>query len=140
VGTVDVITLTLSNGTATPITITDSGASGYVLVSVSPGGAVRDNTYATSRWLDGAALTSTRDEMTSVDAVIQTWGTSLADSITKVATLGSALGQYTYTVTAAYAGGSAVYTACPASYSVTYDPNYMRNFLTVVTASIPRQP
>ena len=134
------ISLTLSNGTATPITITDSGASGYVLVSMSPGQTIRDNTYAASRWLSGAALTSTRDEMTALDAVVQCWGTSIADSFTKVATLGSALGQYAYTVTAAYTGGSAVYTACPASYSVSYDPNYLRNFLSVVTTSIPRQP
>jgi hypothetical protein len=100
----------------------------------------RDNTYAESRWLDGAALVSTRDALGSLDAVIQVWGTALSDVMTKVTTLGSALGQYTYTVTAVYAGGSAVYTACPASYSVSYDPNYFRNFLTVVTASIPRQP
>lgn len=134
------ISLTLSNGTATPITVTDQGKTGYVLVALNPGQTIRDNTYATSRWLDGAALTSTRDEMAALDAVIQCWGTSLADSLTKADTLGSALGQYTYTVTAAYTGGSAVYTACPASYSVSYDPNYLRNFLTVVTASIPRQP
>lgn len=134
------ISLTLSNGTATPITITDSGATGYVLVSMNPGQTIRDNTYATSRWVDGAALTSTRDEMTALDVVVQVWGSSLADSITKTDTLGSALGQYDYTVTAAYSGGSAVYTAVPASYSVSYDPNYLRNFLTVVTASIPRQP
>ena len=134
------ISLTLSNGTATPITITDSGSSGYVLVSLDPGQTIRDNTYAESRWLSGAALTSTREDMTALSAVIQTWGTSLADTLTKVDTLGSALGQYAYTVTATYTGGSAVYTACPASYSVSYDPNYLRNFLTVVTTSIPRQP
>jgi hypothetical protein len=134
------ISLTLSNGTATPITITDTGQSGYVLVALNPGQTIRDNTYATSRWVDGGALVSTRDEMTTLDAVIQTWGTSISDVMTKVTTLGSALGQYTYTVTAAYTGGSAVYTACPASYSISYDPNYLRNFLTVVTTSIPRQP
>ena len=131
-----VITITI----ATAITIDPQGKSGYVLVSMNPVQTNRDNTYATSRWMDGAALTSTRDEMTMLDAVIQTWGTSLADVMTKVDTLGSALGQYAYTVTAAWSGGSAVYTAMPASYSVSYDPNYLRNFLTVVTASIPRQP
>ena len=134
------ISLTLSNGTATPITINDQGKTGYVLVSLDPGQTIRDNTYAESRWLSGGALTSTREDMTALSAVIQTWGTSLADTLTKVDTLGSALGQYSYTVTATYTGGSAVYTACPASYSVSYDPNYLRNFLTVVTTSIPRQP
>ena len=134
------ISLTLSNGTATAITIDPQGKSGYVLASMNPGQTIRDNTYATSRWVDGAALTSTREDVTALDVVVQAWGTSLADMMTKVDTLGSALGQYAYTVTAAWSGGSAVYTAMPASYSVSYDPNYLRNFLTVVTASIPRQP
>ena len=134
------IALTLSNGTATPITISSQGKTGYVLVAMSPGQTIRDNTFAESRWLDGGALVSTRDDMTSIDAVVQVWGTTLADSMTKTDTLGSALGQWSYTVTAAYTGGSAVYTASPASYSVSYDPDYLRNYLTVVTASIPRQP
>ena len=134
------ISLTVTTGTASTLSITDSGQSGYVLAAMNPGQTIRDNTYATSRWVDGAALTSTRDEMTALDVVVQTWGTSLADVMSKVTTLGSALGQYAYTVTAAWSGGSAVYTAMPASYSVSYDPNYLRNYLTVVTASIPRQP
>ena len=134
------ISLSLSNGTATAISITDQGSSGYVLVAMNPGQVSRDNTYAESRWLDGGALVSTRDGLGSLDVVVQVWGTSLADTLTKVATLGSALGQYTYTVTASYSGGSAVYTAMPASYSVSYDPNYLRNHMPVLTASIPRQP
>lgn len=133
------ISLTLSIGTAT-MTIDDNGRSSYVLVSLNPGGVAYDNTYATSRWVNGAALVSSRKEMVAVDAVIQTWGTSLADVMTKVDTLGSALGQYSYTVSAVMAGTTAAYSASPASYSVSYDPNYLRNFLTVVTTSIPRQP
>ena len=134
------ISLSISNGTATPLTITDTGTTGYVLVALNPGGMLRDNAVATSRWLDGGALVSTRDEMATMEATIQTWGSSVSDVMTKVATLGSALGQWSYTVTASYSGGSAVYTAMPANYAVSYDPDFLRNNVALVTASIPRQP
>lgn len=134
------ISLTLSNGTATALSITDTGNSGYVLTSLNVGQIERDNAVARSRWMDGGALVSTRDEITTLEATIQTWGTSTADVLSKVDQLGAVLGQWTYTVTAAYSGGSAVYTAMPASYSVAYDPNNLRANMAVVTVQIPRQP
>jgi hypothetical protein len=135
-----VISLTLTAGTATPLTINDSGRSGYVLTALNPGRIDRDNTYAESRWMDGAALVSSRTTLTALDVGVQVWGTSLADLFSKVTTFGSVVGNDAYTVTAAYSGGSTVYTAMPASYSVEYDPSLLRNFMAVITASIPRQP
>lgn len=131
------LTFAGTNGT---VTATDTGQSGYVLMSIDPGVVSRDNTYAESRWLDGAALTSSRTGLRTVSASLQVWGTTIADAQTKVATLGSVVDAFSYTVTAVYAGGSAVYTAMPASYSVSWDRDFLRNNMAVMTLSIPVQP
>jgi len=133
------IALTITAGTGT-ISVTDSGTTGYVLESWNPGSVNRDNSYATSRWLDGASLTSSRTEITTLAASIQVWGTALADTLTKVATIGSALGQFSYTVTESHTGGSAVYTCMPADYSIEYNPTTLRSNMAVINAVIPRQP
>ena len=134
------ISLTVA-GTNGTVTATDTGQSGYVLLPGLDFGIVsRDNSYAESRWLDGASLLSSRTGMRMVSASLQVWGTTIADVQTKVATLGSAIDAFTYTVTAVYSGGSAVYTACPASYSVAWDRDFLRNNMAVMTMSIPVQP
>lgn len=134
------ISLSISMGTATPVSVTDTGTSGYVLAAYSPGGVDADNALAQSRWLDGAALTSTRTNLTTIAASIQVWGTAYAHVMTQVDALGSALSQYSYTVTESYTGGSAVYTCLPASYEVVYSPDTLRANMAVVNATIPRQP
>lgn len=134
------ITLTIA-GTNGTVTINDTGNSGYVLAALDPGSNERANTYATSRWLDGAYLTSSRTELSSLAATVQVWGTALSDVQAKIATLGSAVNAFGYTVTATYAtGGSTVYQAMPASYDVEYDPNWLRNSAAVVTLTIPVMP
>lgn len=134
------ISLTIA-GTNGTVTMTDTGTSGYVLLTLDPGSNERDNAYARSRWLDGAYLVSSRTELNSIAASVQVWGTALSDVQTKIATLGSAIDAWGYTVTAAYAGGgSTVYTAMPASYDVAYDPVLLSKNMAVVTLTIPVQP
>ena len=134
------ITLTIAGANGTAV-IPDTGTSGYVLAAFDPGAVARDNTYAASRWLDGARLVSSRTDLVSVSAVVQVYGTALAHVQTQVDALGSAVDAFGYTVTCAYSGGgSVVYTAMPASYSVSYDPNLLRSNMAVVSLSIPVQP
>lgn len=134
------ITLTIA-GTNGTVTATDSGQSGYVLASYDIGGLERQNAYATSRWIDGAYLTSSRTEVNTLAAVVQVWGTAISDVQTKIATLGSAVNAFGYTVTAAYStGGSTVYTAMPASVAVSFDRDWVRHNAAIVTLSIPVQP
>lgn len=134
------ISLTIA-GTNGTVTATDSGQSGYVLLSVDPGVVSRENAYATSRWLDGGYLVSSRTDLRSITATMQVWGTALSDTQTKVATLGSAIDAFTYTATVAYsAGGSAVYTAMPGSYVIGWDRDLLRRNVALVTVNIPVQP
>lgn len=134
------ITLTIA-GTNGTVTVNPTGTSGYVLVALDPGAVERDNTYARSRWLDGAQLVSTRTELSSLTAVVQVWGTALAHVESQIDALGSVVDAFGYTVTAAYTGGgSAVYTALPASYDVAYDPALLRQNMALVTLDIPVQP
>ena len=134
------VTLTIA-GTAGTVTVPDTGTTGYVLLQWAPGQYQRDNVYAASRWVDGAYLTSTRTDLLSMSATIRCHGTSINDMMSKVNALGSAVNAWTYTVTAAYVGGgSAVYTAMPASYAVEYDAIALRNLQVPVTLNIPVQP
>ena len=133
------ISLTIA-GTNGTVTSSDTGQSGYVLLSLDPGNNVRDNTYARSRWMDGAYLVSTRTELNSLTAAVQVWGTAISDVQAKIATLGSVVNAWGYTVTAAYAGGSTVYTAMPASYDVAFDPILLSRNMAVMTIDFPVQP
>lgn len=134
------ISLTIA-GTNGTVSMTDTGTSGYVLLTLDPGSNERDNAYARSRWLDGAQLVSSRTELNSISAAVQVWGTAIMDVQTKIATLGSAIDAFGYTVTASYTGGgSTVYTAMPASYDVAYDPVLLSQNMAVVTLNIPVQP
>lgn len=133
------ITLTIAgaNGTAT---INDTGTSGYVLAAFDPGTMVRDNAYASSRWLDGASLVSSRSDLASVSVVVQVRGTALAHVQSQIDYLGNVVDAFSYTVTSTYTGGSVVYNAMPASYSVTWDPSLLRANMAMMTLSIPVQP
>jgi hypothetical protein len=133
------ITLTIAS-TGGTVTVTDTGTSGYVLQSFTPGVVQRANAYAASRWIDGAQLISSKTDLVTLSASIYCYGTSTADTIAKANAIGAAVDAFDYTVTAAYAGGTTVYTAMPASYTVDYDPDYLRNNVLVVRLDIPVQP
>lgn len=134
------IALSISNGTATAISVADSGHSGYVLASWQPGRVERENQVAVSRFVDGGALTATRSAITTIDASIYAYGTSYAHLMGMIDTLGSALGQFGYTITETYSGGSAVHTCLPGNYAVDYNPSLLRANMAVIAVSIPRQP
>jgi hypothetical protein len=128
-----------------PLTIGTTRTTGaYMLMAGgwNPGTIERDNTYARSRWLSGASLVSTRDELTSLDLGVRIWGSSLSNMRQMVDDLGAALGQFSYQITETWSGNLTprVYDCCPASYAVEADPDQWRQYTTIVTASIPRQP
>ena len=107
----------------------------------NPGRVQRDNAVATSRWLSGGKLVSTRNEIISLELTVRIWGSSVANMRTMIDDLGNALGQFSYTVTETIAGAltTNVYTCMPASWSVESDPNQWRQYTTLFTASIPRE-
>jgi hypothetical protein len=138
------ITLSVSNGTATPLSIADTGTTGYVLTrdGWNNGGVENRNTYAESRWVDGASLTSSKQAVVSMNLAVRAWGTSISDLSVKVDAIGAALSQFSYTITESFAGGgSAVHTCMPASdINMSYDPDLLQHNVAIVTAVIPRQP
>lgn len=140
------ITLTISRDAldtpALPLTINDTGTGTYVLESFTPGARQRDNAIATSRWLSGGALVSTRTEIVTMDLVVQVRAASTQAIIDAAATLDEALNQYGFTITEQVSGAvtSTTYTCLPASTSFPYDPVMFRAGMGTFTASIPRQP
>lgn len=134
------ITLTLASSAGT-VTAMPTGNSGYVLLAFNPGVVQRANAYASSRWLDGAQLVSSKTDLLSLSAAVYCYGTTVADALAKANTIGSVVDVFGYTVTASYVGGgSAVYTAMPASYTIDYEPNFLRNNCVIVRLDIPVQP
>ena len=128
--------LPLSVGTARTAGSYQLTANGW-----NPGRVQRDNAIATSRWLSGGRLVSTRNEIISLELTVRVWASSVANMRTMVDDLGNALGQFSYTVTETVTGAltTNVYTCMPASWSVESDPNQWRQFTTLFTASIPRE-
>ena len=134
------ITVTLASAAGTA-SIPDDATSGYALVSFSPGQHIRDNAYAESRWLDGAALASSRTDIASLAMTVRVFGTSVPDVIAKVATIGTIINEFDYDVQVTYsAGGSVVYTAMPGSYAPEYDPVLLRSNQALMSLTIPVQP
>lgn len=107
----------------------------------NPGRVQRDNAVATSRWLSGGKLVSTRNEIISLELTVRIWGSSVANMRTMIDDLGNALGQFSYQVTETVSGAltTNVYDCMPASWAVESDPNQWRQFTTLFTASIPRE-
>jgi len=128
--------LPLSVGTARTAGTYQLTANGW-----NPGRVQRDNAIATSRWLSGGRLVSTRNEIISLELTVRVWGSSVANMRTMVDDLGNALGQFSYQITETVTGAltTNVYTCMPASWSVESDPNQWRQFTTLFTASIPRE-
>lgn len=140
------ITLTLSRDLLSPpqlpLTINDSGTGTYVLVSMEPGVRAKDNAYARSRWLDGAQLVSTRQDLLSLELVIRINANGMAALKAAAEALDDAFDQWSYTITEQVAGavGSTIYTCCPANTAFGYDPVQFRANTGIYTASVPRQP
>ena len=140
------ITLTISRDNlavpALPLTINDSGTGTYVLVSMEPGARAKDNAYARSRWLDGAQLVSTRQDLLSLDLVIRINAAGMAALKAAAEALDDAFDQWSYTITETISGAvtSTVYTCCPANTAFGYDPIQFRANTALYTASVPRQP
>jgi hypothetical protein len=128
--------LPLAIGTARTAGTYQLAANGW-----NPGRVERDNAIATSRWLSGGKLVSTRTQVISLELTVRVWASSVANMRTMVDDLGDALGQYSYQITETVAGALAtnVYDCMPASYSIESDPNQWRQFTTLFTASIPRE-
>lgn len=140
------ITLTISRDNLDvpqlPLTINASGTGTYVLMDMSPGARAKDNVFARSRWLDGAALVSTRQDLLSLDLVIRINATGMAGVKAAAAVLDDAFDQWTYTITETVTGSltSTVYTCSPANTAFAYDPVQFRANTGLYTASVPRQP
>ena len=140
------ITLTISRDALTvpalPLTISDSGTGTYVLMDMSPGARAKDNVFARSRWLDGAALVSTRTDLLTLDLVIRINATGMSAIKTAAEALDEAFDQWSYTITEQVSGAltSTVYTCSPANTAFAYDPVQFRANTGLYTASVPRQP
>lgn len=141
------ITLSISRDSLglLPLSLPDTlaiGTSGLALVTFNPGQSQADNAIATSRWLSGGSLTSTRREIITLEMSVRVVGSSLSDLDTRCNDLFDALGQFGYTISKAVTGGTTpvVYTCLPANFGRTYNPDLMRHNMDIVTASLPRQP
>lgn len=124
-----------------PLVIADDGTGTYTLMpGYSEGTLVRDNTYAESRWYDGALLTSSRKAITSLEMTVRVNSTSLALLRAAIDELAEALDQFDYLVTVTETGLVTYYTAMPATWSRRFDRDNMRYYDDLLTISIPRQP
>ena len=127
-----------------PISIPDAlatGIPGIVLMTWQPGHSQADNVIATSRWMDGGSLVSTRRDVITLEASFRVEGTSLANLTARIDELTAALDQFSYTVTMTPTAGTPVVFQCmPASFGRVWNADFMRANMDVVTASIPRQP
>ena len=129
----------------TPLPLVDSGrtAGTYVVTADgwAPGAVIAENDYAQSRWLDGGQIVSTRREIVTMSLVVRLWASTLPGLTTMVDTLAAALGQRSYTITeTGLATLPRTWSCFAASVVPAYDPVQLRQFTTIVTASIPRQP
>ena len=140
------ITLTISRDSLAtpllPLTINDSGTGTYVLMDMNPGVIAKDNVFARSRWIDGAALVSTRKDVLTLDLVIRINATGMAAIKAAAEALDDAFDQWSYTITESVTGSltSTVYTCSPANTAFGYDPVQFRANTGLYTASVPRQP
>lgn len=140
------ITLSISRTNLTvpdvPLTINDSGAGTYVLVALQPGAKARDNAIASSRWIDGGALVSTKVDLLSLDLVVRINAATVPLLLAAADTLDTALAQRSYTITQQVSGAvtATTYTCLPASTNFPYDPVQFRAGTGVFTATILRQP
>ena len=126
----------------TPLSLADTGNTGNVIVSWNPNLPEREVSWARSRWLDGASVTSSRDDIVGADLTFQIWGASAGAIWTTVALWDAALAQFSYTITETRSGSLSpiVYDCAPASLRVANDPVTIRAGFVVASCTIPRQP
>lgn len=133
---IDRTSLTLAD-----LAISDDGTGDWsVMPGYAEGSLSADNTFAESRWLDGAFLLSTREEMTSLDFTLKANTTSLATFLTNLAVLKTALAQFDYTVDVTEGAATRTFTCWPATWRRMFNSTAMLNGRDYVTVSIPRQP
>lgn len=116
------------------------GANGYSVASYTPGAIEQQNVYAKSRWVNGAVLTSTRRDISTIDLSIRVKGSSLSDMAVKVQDLEVAFSQFGYLTTFWLGMATVQYTCMPANYQIAPTSVEYRHFTTLFTAQIPRQP
>lgn len=137
------LTITIDRASigASPLTITDNGSGVFTLMpGFSIGGVTPRNVYAESRWQDGAVLTSTSRDLSSIDMTLRINGGSLAGVAFSTNDLSAALGQFSYTVTVNESGVISTYECMPATWRRLFDRDEMRSGRDLVVVSIPRQP
>lgn len=125
-----------------PLTLTDSGRVGNVIVAWNPNLPEREVTWAKSRWLDGGSVVSSRDDVTGADLTFQIWGASAGALWTTADLWDEALAQFSYTVTETRSGSLTpiVYDCAPTSLRIVNDPVTIRAGFLVASCTIPRQP
>lgn len=124
-----------------PLTVSDVTGAGATLRDWNPGVADREVVIARSKWAPGGVATRTRDDVVLMKLELYLRGGSLAASRVLAETWSAALGQLDYTITETVTGGTPrPYAAMPASVLLDDDPDYLRNGIVIVSASIPRNP
>lgn len=123
-----------------PLTAADVTQSGATIMDWSPGLVVRDTTIVRSKWADGGIVTHSRDDVVTMTLSLFLRGGSLAASRALAEVWVAALGQFDYTITETLTGGSRAFAAMPASVDISSNPNFWRNGIVPITATIPRNP
>lgn len=137
------VSATLSDGTTT-ISMGDNTSYEITADGYGDGDIVSDNTYATSRWVDGAALISSRWEIASTTLRIRVKGSSTSDLYSKINSLVSLVSSFSYTLAVTVGGATRTYDCLPASVQIgdggAFTSVGARNTQQIVTITIPRQP
>lgn len=121
-----------------------SSATGYEITAdgYSEGDVTANNVYASSRWVDGAAVTASKLEVANIQMRVKVTGTSATDLMTRIDAIRNALTQFSFSMTVSVNGASRVY-ACMAASSFStepFNPAMIRNNIAYVSAVVPRQP
>jgi hypothetical protein len=126
----------------TPLAIGDTSAgSVYTLMrDFNTGKVEADNTYAESRWQDGALLTSSRRKITEIAMLVRVTAGSVPGTVAAIAALADAIDQFDYEVTVQQQTYVNVYRCSPASWERVFDATQMRNGADLLHITIPRQP
>lgn len=99
------------------ITIGQSGTYRVVADTLGDPGLNWRLGYASSPWVDSETLVSAAKSKATFPFECDVYGTSIADLISKIAALRTALSQFSYTVTVTIGGSSVAYSADPGTLS-----------------------
>lgn len=135
------ITVDRTSLSLTALVAADSGATAAEVVAWDPGQVQPSNTYARSRWISGAALTSSTDDLITATLVVRVQGSSVDNVVSIAEAWSTALRQFAFTVTETIGTTAYVYDCCPAAVGIPRDPDLLNGgYFMTVTAQIPRQP